>query len=152
MKHIRLMALAAVSVMSLSSHVVHGQSQAEPVSPSPATVIPPFSVCSRDVNIASLLPGGAHEDPDVATAGAFITLTEQSLLQQVAQASSLDLYHQITLLGKTEIYDVSLSPLKNTACATCHASYTGFRGSTSLFNQTTAAQPGGVAITNAVPP
>jgi cytochrome c peroxidase len=158
MKQIKWLALAAVSVMSLSSHVVHGQSQAElespsaAVSPSPATVIPPFSVCSRDVNIASLLPGGAHEDPDVATAAAFITLTEQTLLQEVAQASSLDLYHQITLLGKTEIYDVNLSPLKDIACATCHVPYTGFRGSSSIFNATTAAQPGGVPITNATPP
>src|SRR5882762_7711658 len=107
MKQIRLLALAAASLMFLSSHVVHGQSQAElespsaAVSPSAAQVIPPFSVCSRNVNIASLLPGGAHEDPDVATAAAFITLTEQIALQEVAQASALDPYHQITLLGKT---------------------------------------------------
>jgi cytochrome c peroxidase len=74
------------------------------------------------------------------------------LLQEVAQASSLDQYHQITLLGKTEIYDVNLSPLKDIACATCHAPYTGFRGSTSIFNATTASQPGGVPITNATPP
>jgi cytochrome c peroxidase len=152
MKQIRLLALAAASVMSLSSHVVHGQSQAELESPSAATVIPPFSGCSRLVNIASLLPGGAHEDPDVVTAAAFITLTEQIALQEVAQASSLDQYHQITLLGKAEIYDVNLSPLKNTACATCHVPYTGFRGSTSILNATTAAQPGGIPITNATPP
>jgi cytochrome c peroxidase len=149
MKQTRLIALGAVGAtvagfMSLPYSVVHGQTPLPP--------IPPFSICSRNVNIASFLPGGANEDPEVATAAAFITLTEQSLLQQVAQASSLDLYHQITLLGKTEIYDVSLSPLGDAACATCHASYTGFRGSTSLFNATTAAQPGGVPITNAVPP
>jgi cytochrome c peroxidase len=70
----------------------------------------------------------------------------------VAQASSLDLYHKISLLGKTEIYDVNLSPLKNIACATCHVPYTGFRGGTSIFNATTAAQPGGIPITNATPP
>jgi len=152
MKHTRLLGLAAASVMSLASHVVHGQSQAALESPSAATAIPPFAVCSRNVNIASLLPGGAHEDPDVVTAAAFITLTEQTLLQEVAQASSLDQYHQITLLGKTEIYDVNLSPLKNIACATCHVPYTGFRGSTSILNATTAAQPGGIPITNATPP
>jgi cytochrome c peroxidase len=152
MKQIRLLALVAAAVMFLSSHVVHGQSQAELQSAFPATVIPPFSVCSRNVNIASLLPGGAHEDPDVVTAAAFITLTEQITLQEVAQASSLDLYHQITLLGKAEIYDVNLSPLKNIACATCHVPYTGFRGSTSILNATTAAQPGGIPITNGAPP
>jgi cytochrome c peroxidase len=129
------------AAMSFTTHIVHGQ-----------TPIPPFSVCSRNVNVASLLPGGAHEDPDVVTAAAFITLTEQLSLQEVSQASSLDPYHQITLLGKTEIYDVNLSPLKDIACATCHVPYTGFRGSTSIFNATTASQPGGVPITNATPP
>src|SRR5260370_24363545 len=121
--------------------MVHGQ-----------TVIPSFSICSRNVDVASLLPGGAHTDPEVTAGNAFITLTEQTLLQEVAQASSLDQYHQITLLGKTEIYDVNLSPLKNIACATCHVPYTGFRGSSSVFNATTAAQPGGAPITNATPP
>ncbi|WP_165420006.1 cytochrome-c peroxidase [Edaphobacter modestus] len=99
-----------------------------------------------------MLPGGANEDPDVATAVAFINLTESNLLQQVAQASSLDLYHQITLLGAVEIYDVNLSPLGNIACATCHVPYTGFRGSSSVFNATTSAQAGGIAVTNATPP
>jgi cytochrome c peroxidase len=146
MKQTQLAVIGGVSVtaalaMVLTTHIVHGQ-----------TAIPPFSICSQNVDVASLLPGGAHEDPEVATAGAFITLTEQTLLQQVAQAPSLDQYHQITLLGKTEIYDVTLSPLNNTACATCHAPYTGFRGSTSIFNATTAAQAGGIPITNATPP
>ena len=157
MNQTRLLALAAAcatvaAAMSLTHRVVHGQSQAALQSPSVAKVIPPFSVCSRNVDIASLLPGGAHEDPDVAIAAAFITLTESSLIQQVDQASSLDLYHQLALLGKTEIYDVNLSPLKNIACATCHVPYTGFRGSSSVFNATTAAQPGGIPITNATPP
>jgi cytochrome c peroxidase len=149
MKQTRLIALGAVGAtvagfMSLPYSVVHGQT--------PPTPIPPFSICSRNVNAASLLPGGANEDSEVATAAAFITLTETSLIQQVAQAPSLDLYHQITLLGKTEIYDVTLSPFNNIACATCHVPYTGFRGSTSIFNATTASQPGGVLVTNAVPP
>jgi cytochrome c peroxidase len=157
MKQTGLLAVVAActtvaAVMSLPQRVVHGQSQAALKPSSAANAIPPFAVCSRNVNVASLLPGGAHEDPDVVTAAAFITLTEQNLLQEVAQASSLDMYHQITLLGKTEIYDVNLSPLKDIACATCHASYTGFRGSSSVFNATTASQPGGVPITNATPP
>jgi cytochrome c peroxidase len=135
-------------LLSKLNSIVHGQNQ----SSSAATVIPPFSVCSRNVNVASLLPGGAHEDPDVVTAAAFITLTEATSLEKVAQASSLDLYHKITLLGKAEIYDVNLSPLQNIACATCHLPYTGFRGSTSIFNATTAAQAGGIPITNATSP
>ena len=98
MNQTRLLALAAAcatvaAVMSLPDPIVHGQATPPP----PGPVIPPFSVCSRNVNIASLLPGGANEDPDVVTAAAFITLTESSTLEQVAQASSLDLYHQIHL-------------------------------------------------------
>jgi cytochrome c peroxidase len=119
---------------------------------SKATTIPPFAICSGNVNVASLLPGGAHEDPDIATGAAFVTLTEQELLQQVADSASLDLYHQITLLGKTEIYDVNLSPAENIACATCHVPYTGFRGQSSVINATTASQPGGTAVTNSTPP
>src|SRR3981189_799771 len=125
-KHLAVMAgvsVTAAVAMVFTTHIVHGQ-----------TVIPPFSICSSNIDVASLLPGGAHTDPEVTAGNAFITLTEQSLLQQVAQASSLDQYHQITLLGKTEIYDVTLSPLNNIACATCHAPYTGFRGGTSIFN------------------
>jgi cytochrome c peroxidase len=138
--------------MSFTHHVVHGQSEAAQGSSVAAKAIPGFAVCSKNVNVASLLPGGAQEDPDVVTAAAFINLTESSLLQEVGQASSLDMYHQITLLGKTEIYDQNLSPLGNIACATCHVPYTGFRGATSVFNATTASQPGGVPITNATPP
>src|ERR1700736_6611489 len=116
MKQAHLAIIAGVSMtaalaMVLTTHIVHGQSQSALESSSAAKKvtpgIPPFAMCSRNVDIASLLPGGAHEDPDVAIASAFITLTESSLLQQVDQASSLDLYHQIALLGKTEIYDVN---------------------------------------------
>lgn len=114
--------------------------------------IPPFAICSGNVNVASYLPGGANEDPDVKFAAAFIAATEAAALQEVAQASSLTMYQQILLLGKTEIYDTNLSPAKNIACATCHVPYTGFRGQSSLFNATTASQPGGTAVTNAVPP
>ena len=117
-----------------------------------ASAIPPYSVCSGNVNVASLLPGGAHEDPDVAVGTAFIALTEEEALEQAQQASSLSPYQQVTLLGEIEIYDQNLSPAKNIACATCHVPYTGFRGQSSVFNATTASQPGGTAVTNAVPP
>ena len=163
MRQSRLMALAAgcatiVVAMSISHHIVRGQSISPAVNVLAQTAavrpaaIPKFAICSGNVNIASLLPGGAHEDPDVVTAASFITLTESNSLEEVAQSSSLDLYHQITLLGKTEIYDTNLSPLGNIACATCHVPYTGFRGSTSILNATTAAQPGGIPITDATPP
>src|SRR5260370_18197812 len=112
MKQKTLAIMAGVSAtaalaMVFTTHIVHGQTTPPP--------IPPFSICSQNVNVASFLPGGANEDPDVATAAAFITLTESNLIQEVNQAPSLDLYHQITLLGKTETYDVTLSPFNNIA-------------------------------------
>src|SRR5437868_4725620 len=64
----------------------------------------------------------------------------------------MDITHQLQLLGKLFIYDKTLSPAGNIACATCHAPYAGFTGGTSIFNATTVAQAGGVAVTNAVSP
>src|SRR5258708_31866039 len=104
MRHSRLMALAAgcatiVVAMSISHHIVHGKDISRPIRPASTlnvlakteavrpAAIPPFAICSGNVNIASLLPGGAHEDPDVAAANGFITLTESTALQQVADSS-----------------------------------------------------------------
>jgi cytochrome c peroxidase len=163
------MALAAgfatiAVAMSISHHIVHGKNISRPIRPISTLnvlaraeavrpgAIPRPAICSGNVNVASFLPGGAHEDPDVATLVSDIALIESNALQQVADSSSLDLYHKITLLGKVEIYDQNLSPLKNIACATCHIPYAGFTGGTSLFNATTVAQAGGIPITNATPP
>jgi cytochrome c peroxidase len=124
----------------------------------PPTPIPPFSVCSQNVNVLSLLPpppGGTpnpNEDGDTQFLDALIATTETSLLRSVPNAPSMGLSQQVTLLGKLIIYDTTLSPAGNIACATCHAPYAGFTGGTSIFNATTVAQAGGTAITNAVPP
>jgi cytochrome c peroxidase len=98
------------------------------------------------------LPGGTPnpaEDGDVQFENAFIDNTESSLLRAIPTASSLDLAHQVQLLGKLFIYDKTLSPFGNIACATCHASRAGFTGGTSIFNATTVAQPGSAPILNA---
>jgi len=92
------------------------------------------------------------EDGDVQFENALIDNTESALLRDVPTASSLDLAHQVQLLGKLFIYDKTLSPFGNIACATCHASRAGFTGGTSIFNATTVAQAGGVPILNATPP
>jgi len=123
MKRIVRIASAAVCAMTATAVILpirdtHGQTR---TSSQVTTTIPPFAICSGNVNIASKLPGGANEDPDVVIGGVFITLTESELLQQVEESASMDLYHKVTLLGKTEIYDTNLSPAKNIACATCHA-------------------------------
>lgn len=146
---------ATVTVtLSLSSGRVFAQNSAQAAGSSSQqkSQAPPFSICSRNVNILSLLPGGAHEDPDVATINTLIDNTESTLIQELSSATSLDQYHQITLLGKLAIFDKTLSPPKNIACATCHVGYTGFTGGSSVFNATIVAQPGAIAITNAKPP
>jgi cytochrome c peroxidase len=106
------------------------------------------TVC-QFVDIASYLPGGANEDPDVARVNTEIDATEAAALVQVPMAASLDTYHRMTLLGTAELYDKNLSVFRNVACTTCHVPETGFTGGSSFFNQTIVAQPGSVAITNA---
>jgi cytochrome c peroxidase len=124
----------------------------------PPAPVPPFSVCSQNVNVLSLLPplpGGTPnptEDGDTQFLNALISATESSLLREVPSAASLDLAHQVQLLGKLYIYDKTLSPQGNIACATCHAPYSGFTGGTTIFNATTVAQPGGTPILNATGP
>src|SRR6266849_1094759 len=95
---------------------------------------------------------GATQDPDVAAINSFIDNTESNLIQQVSSATALDQYRQTTLLGKLAIYDKTLSPAKNIACATCHVANAGFSGGCSVFNATVVAAPGGVSVTNAVSP
>lgn len=124
----------------------------------PLTPVPPPSLCSGNLNILSLLPTPAGsppsptEDGDIQYLNALINNTETSLLEEVSSASSLGQAQQVHLLGKLFIYDKSISPADNIACATCHAPYAGFTGGTNILNSTTVAQPGGTAITNAVPP
>jgi cytochrome c peroxidase len=128
------------------------------IAQNPPTPVPPYSVCSQNLNILSTLPplpGGTpnpKEDGDNQFLNALIDYTESSLLQEVPTASSLDLAHQVQLLGKLFIYDKKLSPFANIACATCHAPYAGFTGGTTIYNATTVSQPGGVPILNATPP
>jgi cytochrome c peroxidase len=141
---------AVTVVVAITSHTARAQN--------PPTPVPPYSVCSKNVNFLSLLPSppgmppNATEDGDTQFLNALIDVTESTLLQNVPMASSLDLAHQVQLLGKLFIYDKTLSPLDNIACATCHAPYAGFTGGTTIFNATSVAQPGGVPITNAVSP
>jgi hypothetical protein len=46
-----------------------------------------------------------NEDGDTQFENAFIEATQSSLLRDVPTASSLDLAHQVQLLGKLFIYD-----------------------------------------------
>ena len=108
-----------------------------------------LDVCSRSVNIASLLPGGAHEDPDVAAANALIDSEFASALTEIQTSPPADAALDEQLLGKVEIFDKTLSVNANLACASCHDPAAGFTGASSYLNQTIVAQPGSVPITNA---
>jgi cytochrome c peroxidase len=119
-------------------------------SPSPPPGVQPGGVAIPVpvLNMAQYLPGGAHEDVDVARLIERINSNFKQALDQLTTnppASS-----QFTqALGKALIYDQSLSVNNNLACATCHIDYSGFTGGSSFFNATTSADPGSVPITNA---
>src|SRR5258705_528209 len=101
------------------------------------------------LDMAQYLPGGAHEDIDVA----FLLLPRiqanftQALNQLATAKPGSSQFTQA--LGKALIYDQSLSVNNNLACATCHEPYSGFTGGSSFFNATTSADPGSVPILNA---
>src|SRR6266481_137160 len=125
-------------------------------SPSPAPGVQPGDVAIPIpvLNIAQFLPGGAHEDIDVATR--LLPTIQMEFNQALAQletatsgASGFGLAQVTQALGKALIYDQTLSVNKNVACATCHLPYSGFTGGSSFFNATTSADPGSVPITNA---
>src|ERR1700693_3323993 len=118
-------------------------------SPSPAPGVQPGGVAIPIpvLNMAQYLPGGAHEDIDVA----FLLLPsiQMEYTQALAQlqtatsgASGFGLAQVTQALGKALIYDQTLSVNKNLACATCHIPYAGFTGGSSFFNATTSALPG----------
>src|SRR5260370_10046638 len=101
----------AVTVLAaITSHTAMSQN--------PPAPIPPFSVCSQNVNTLSLLPplpGGTpnpNEDGDTQFENALIDNTEAALLRTVPTASSLDLAHQGQLLGNLFIYDKTLSTFR----------------------------------------
>src|SRR5438445_4705897 len=66
-----------------------------------------LDVCSSSVDIASLLPGGAHVDPDVAATVAEAAANFAAALAQVPSAH--DLSTQMQVLGKLGLNDQSLS-------------------------------------------
>jgi len=121
-------------------------------SPSPAPGVQPGDVAIPIpvLNMAQYLPGGAHEDIDIATRLLpAIQANFTEALNLLATTASNDLAARTQALGQALIYDQSLSVNGNLACATCHIPYAGFTGGSSFFNATTSALPGSVPITNA---
>jgi cytochrome c peroxidase len=119
-------------------------------SPSPAAGVQKGGVAIPVpvLNMAQYLPGGMHEDKDVAFLIQTIDMNFQDALNKLMTAAPGS--SQFTqALGKALIYDQTLSVNNNLACATCHIPYAGFTGGSSFFNATTSALPGSVPILNA---
>jgi hypothetical protein len=99
---------AVTVVVAITSHTAVAQN--------PPTPVPPPSLCSENVNFLSILPpppGGPpnpNEDGDTQFLNALIDFTESTLIQKAQLASSLDLAHQVQLLGKLFIYDNLWTP------------------------------------------
>jgi cytochrome c peroxidase len=116
-----------------------------------AATLSPFSntgSCRLPFDIQCYLPGGRHEDPDVARENQITYNTELATLAQIIRNPPRDLFHQVALLGKAELYDSNLSANKNLACATCHAADSGFTNASSHLGLALIDSPGSVKITN----
>jgi cytochrome c peroxidase len=118
-------------------------------SPPPGVQVGGVAIPVPVLNMLQYLPGGAHEDIDVATLQTpTIQMEFNQALNQLATATP-GTSHVTQALGKALIYDQTLSVNNNLACATCHEPYSGFTGGSSFFNATTSADPGSVPILNA---
>jgi cytochrome c peroxidase len=123
--------------MSLSIHIVHGQSgPAAPVyNPYPAGILP----SNIDTELARVLQevqfieteavGQWQALPPLTLAG------NPPILQNNGQAA-------VEILGKLMNFDKNISPNENSACASCHMPYAGFSGPIPSVNLTMIAYPG----------
>src|SRR5258708_35205711 len=119
-------------------------------SPAPGVQVGGVAIPVPVLNMLQYLPGGAHEDIDIATLQTpTIQANFTAALNLLATSASNDLAARTQALGQALIYDQSLSVNGNLACATCHEPYSGFTGRSSFFNATTSADPGSAPITSA---
>lgn len=117
-----------------------------------------LTACAVCVVVAWSAIGADRASPDVEPLSAVMSST---VLEEIAQveaeidrieaetikhieAPPADQVQQLELLGKALLYDKNLSVNRNQACAFCHMPATGFSGSVSQINQTTAAYPGSI--------
>jgi cytochrome c peroxidase len=123
--------------MSLSIHVVHGQSgpAATVYNPYPPGILP----SNIDTELARVLQevqvieteaiGQWQALPPLTLAG------NPPILQNNGQAG-------VEILGKLMNFDKNISPNENSACASCHMPYAGFSGPIPSVNLTMIAYPG----------
>jgi cytochrome c peroxidase len=127
--------------MSLSIHVVHGQSgpAATVYNPYPPGILP----SNIDTELARVLQevqvieteaiGQWQALPPLTLAG------NPPILQNNGQAG-------VEILGKLMNFDKNISPNENSACASCHMPYAGFSGPIPSVNLTMIAYPGSVHL------
>jgi cytochrome c peroxidase len=155
MRHKRLIAIAAVSVsiattLFISSRLLHAQNSVQEAAVQPAvTPPPPYNPYPPGIlpsNIASELSRVQRE-----IAGIFNNYLEQSkALPPVTYTGNPpiiqgDGYHAMRVLGGLLQYDLTMSPFKNRACASCHMPYAAFSGPIPSVNLTMVAYPGSYA-------
>jgi cytochrome c peroxidase len=128
--------------MSFTIHVVHGQSQnwqpppqLPPYNPYPPGILP-SNIASEELRIQREVTGIENEAIGEWHALPPITPVGNP---PILQGSG---YQGVEVLGKLLNYDLNMSPLKDTACASCHMPYAGFSGPIPSVNLTMIAYPG----------
>ena len=128
--------------MSFSIHIVHGQSSSwqpapslPPYDPYPPGILP-FNIASEESRIQREVTGIENE-----------AIGEWQALPPVTPVGNPPIfqgsgYQAVEVLGKLLNYDLNMSPLKDTACASCHMPYVGFSGPIPSVNLTMIAYPG----------
>jgi cytochrome c peroxidase len=142
MRQTRLLALTAacattiVVAMSITTHIVRGQSEAAPVyNPYPPGILP----SDLDSELARVLREVDFIENEAV--GQWHALTPPILtgnppiLQNTGVAS-------VEILGKLMNFDHNISPNRNVACASCHMPYAGYSGPIPSVNLTMVAYPG----------
>jgi cytochrome c peroxidase len=122
-------------VMSLSIHIVHGQSTIyNPYPPGilPSNITTELARVLQEVNFIETEAIGQWQAlPPLTLAG------NPPILQNNGQAA-------VEILGKLMNFDKNISPNENSACASCHMPYAGFSGPIPSVNLTMIAYPGSV--------
>jgi len=143
MKQIRtLVALCATCMalaifMSCTTSDVHGQSVyvPPPYDPYPPGILP-YNIASEEARVRREVTGIERE-----ALGQWRALGPPELTGNPPILKNNG-YQLVNVLGKLLNYDTHMSPLQDTACASCHLPYTGFSGPIPSVNLTMVAYPG----------
>ncbi len=132
--------------MSFSIHIVQGQSQSwqpspqlPPYDPYPPGILP-SDIRSEEKRIEREITGIENE-----------AIGEWKALPPVTPVGNPPIfqgsgYQAVEVLGKLLNFDLNMSPLKDTACASCHMPYAGFSGPIPSVNLTMIAYPGKLSL------